>query len=106
MMALLSEGRQSTLGRFRYFWWLCQKMATTLFRSGKCGGRPATTGNQNPTYFGVATAPNGSGPGNARGGNECALGYGERLEAILGSNLSVGRHSSRSERLICDPCGV
>jgi hypothetical protein len=30
----------------------------------------------------------------------------ERLQAILGSNLSVGRHSARSERLICEPCGV
>lgn len=31
------------------------------------------------------------------------LTMGERLQAILGSNLSHGRHSARSERLICEP---
>jgi hypothetical protein len=30
----------------------------------------------------------------------------ERLQAIFGSNLSDGRHSARSERLICEPCGA
>jgi hypothetical protein len=105
MMARLSEGRQSTLGRFRISRGL-SKNGYYPFDLGSAEAGPLPPAIRIQRILGSQLRRMEVVQAMLPAETSARLTMEERLRAILGSNLSVGRDSARSERLICEPCGV